>query len=541
MKKIVVGILFCIFLFPISTMGKSNITIQTDVSVEGKELEEGEFSFVLKDKDGNVLQTKKNNADGNVIFDSIGVDDVSEEVNTIYSIEELNPKKIGYTYDDNVVYVRVNAKPNTEAQVYYYKNHSIEEEMKKEIVKYDAKEPYHATEEELKGDAYAVLDLNAETLYFRRFEQLDNSSFRYPFDNPGSSNPDMAIDTENRLVYFRNVENNKSLFTGSLSYCVSDKCPRKVVFEDAFKPSFEDGTYLFQSLKYYANEVDFSHFDSSNLKTMDYMFYSISNISKLDLSTFETSQVSSMLGMFKESKFEEIDFTSFSGESLENISYMFAFCSNLKELKISSRFSSEKLLNAEYFLYNTISLLTLDLSWLNLKYNTSAYYLCHGSGLKYVDLSHLNFVNGENGTISVFSSSFGSMPNLVYFDISNLKSSACGASGSADFNLSDSVRVIKISQSFNVSYSMSYIDQLFYNVSNNTFTNELSNQKYCQYYMGGDYIKILDDTTSFHNTYQKVIQPLSHNPLTGFLISFVCITIFTLSIVFITIHYKRKA
>ena len=49
-----------------------NIPVEVEFNftkkLEGRELKADEFSFVLKDKDGNILQTVKNDAAGNVKF-----------------------------------------------------------------------------------------------------------------------------------------------------------------------------------------------------------------------------------------------------------------------------------------------------------------------------------------------------------------------------------------------------------------------------------------------------------------------------------------
>ena len=520
MKKIFLSIILIIMFFPVIVLGKSNVTIRTNVSVEGKNLEDGDFSFVLKDKEGKILQTKKNNISGEVVFDSIEVDDVDEETNYIYFIGEVNSRKKGYTYDDNIVYVRVNAKPGEEAKVFYYKNNSIEEEMNREIPKYEPKESYHATEEELRGDAYAVFDAEKETLYFRRIENLDTSGFDYPFDSPRSGDPNQAID--GNIVYLRNVETDKIRFQNALSICHSiqrvNKCPKRIIFEDAFKPTFTDGSELFQSSNSYAEEFDFSHFDSSNITDMSRMFSS-SKVKVLDLSSFETSQVTNMSNMFLNSLVEEIDLTSFKAKSLENIECMFENCQNLKTLKISNQFQTNKLKKANSAFSYTPNLHLLDLSWLIADENTNLQSIFHTSGLKYVDLSHLTIENGS-GLNSIFATSFPNMNHLVYVDLSGMTSPSCGAWGSSDFNFLDQLKVLKISHQYNTRHMMNSRNILLYNVENKEFTNELSNIQYqCNYYMGGEYLNIQDESGSFMNSYRyvpdSIIDNIITNPVTG--------------------------
>ena len=472
-----------------------------------------------------VIQTKKNNLNGEVIFDSIEIEPVTEETDYIYYIEQVNDKKIGYTYDDSIVYVRVNAKPDGSVNVYYYKDGSIEEEMKNEIIKYEPSTPYHATEEELKGDAYAVLDMNTDTLYFKRYVDLDTSNFEYPFNNYNSS----AIDIVNKKVYLRNVETDKNCFENSLTYCyyigIDMHCPKKIVFEDAIKPTFTNGSGLFHNLMYYAEEVDFSHLDTSNITDMSYMFEDV-KVRNLDLSSFDTSNVTRMIGMFKDSKTEELDLTSFSAENLTDIREMFEYSRNLKILKISNNFTTnDKLTNVSYLFEDTPKLELVDMSWLVINERVDATSIFNRSGLKYLDLSHWKFKNKENRG-SVFATSFMNMPNLVYVDLSNMTSNECGSYGSADFDFGSSVKVLKMSSNYNPVYRMTYYDNNnnYYNTNIGDFTDEIHNRDgSCKYLSGGSYIYIAENSAVFNNNYREVpiTNPNTNNFLLIIIISFI--------------------
>ncbi|KXU16428.1 hypothetical protein SORDD17_00361 [Streptococcus oralis] len=78
------------------------VTAQFDFSkaLSGRTLKDGEFSFVLKDSNGTVLQTKKNDAQGKVSFDALSF--TNTQVGTHkYTVEEVIPseKEVGMTYD----------------------------------------------------------------------------------------------------------------------------------------------------------------------------------------------------------------------------------------------------------------------------------------------------------------------------------------------------------------------------------------------------------------------------------------------------------
>ena len=74
--------------------------------LDGRTLKEGEFSFVLKDKDGNILQTVSNDADGKIKFSALTFKRGEEGVYT-YTVEEVKGTEEGVTYDSMVATVTV--------------------------------------------------------------------------------------------------------------------------------------------------------------------------------------------------------------------------------------------------------------------------------------------------------------------------------------------------------------------------------------------------------------------------------------------------
>ena len=56
--------------------------------MEGRELKAGEFSFVLKDEKGNVIETVTNNADGKIQFSPLTFKR-GEEGTYVYHVEEV--------------------------------------------------------------------------------------------------------------------------------------------------------------------------------------------------------------------------------------------------------------------------------------------------------------------------------------------------------------------------------------------------------------------------------------------------------------------
>ena len=74
--------------------------------LEGRQLKEGEFSFVLKDKDGKVIETVKNDATGNIKFSALEFKR-GEEGTYTYTVEEVKGTETGVEYDKMVATVTV--------------------------------------------------------------------------------------------------------------------------------------------------------------------------------------------------------------------------------------------------------------------------------------------------------------------------------------------------------------------------------------------------------------------------------------------------
>lgn len=70
----------------------------------GRQLQDGEFSFVLKDEKGNVVQTVTNDAKGNINFDSINYDKPGVYY---YTVEEVKGYESNVVYDSMVAKLKV--------------------------------------------------------------------------------------------------------------------------------------------------------------------------------------------------------------------------------------------------------------------------------------------------------------------------------------------------------------------------------------------------------------------------------------------------
>ena len=106
-----------------SASGSLNLTAKKTLTTTETPLAKDQFAFELRDKEGKVLQTKTNDADGNVAFDEIKyslVKDAAYKDNTDkkvddtgeyqYTVNEVKGDAAGYTYDDTIYTIKVTVK-----------------------------------------------------------------------------------------------------------------------------------------------------------------------------------------------------------------------------------------------------------------------------------------------------------------------------------------------------------------------------------------------------------------------------------------------
>jgi pilin isopeptide linkage protein len=94
------------------TSGTVNLTAKKELT--GATLQAENFTFTLKDENGNVLQTKKNNADGTVTFDPIEYNesDIGNVYN--YTVSEVDENATGFTYSKEVYSVQVTVSADSD-------------------------------------------------------------------------------------------------------------------------------------------------------------------------------------------------------------------------------------------------------------------------------------------------------------------------------------------------------------------------------------------------------------------------------------------
>jgi len=143
--------------------------------------------------------------------------------------------------------------------------------------------------------------------------------------------------------------------------------------------------------------LDLDSFDTSNVSTMYGMFKECSNLTSLDLSSFDTSNVTSMQDMFNNcNKLTSLDLSSFDTSNVTSMRAMFFSCSRLTSLDLSS-FDTSNVTSMMYMFCNGNKLASLHLSSFDTSNVTSMYRMfkeCHN--LTSLDLSSFDTFNVED-------------------------------------------------------------------------------------------------------------------------------------------------
>ncbi len=143
--------------------------------------------------------------------------------------------------------------------------------------------------------------------------------------------------------------------------------------------------------------LDVSHFNTSNVTNMEAMFYACRSLTELDLSSFDTSNVTNMKAMFFDCKnITELDLSGFDTSNVTNMEHMFRFCEKLNQLDVSS-FDTSKITNMQYMFADCFVLEELDVSNFdtsNVENMEGMFYGC--KSLTKLDLSSFDFSSLQN-------------------------------------------------------------------------------------------------------------------------------------------------
>ena len=112
-------------------------------------------------------------------------------------------------------------------------------------------------------------------------------------------------------------------------------------------------------------ELDITNFNISNVETMQYMFYNMNKVKTLDVSHFDTRNIKNMEGMFAWMiSLESLNLSNFNTSKVTTMRDMFAATTTLKSLDLSS-FNTRNVVDMRSMFYYVISLKTLNVSSFN--------------------------------------------------------------------------------------------------------------------------------------------------------------------------------
>lgn len=341
--------------------------------VPQKDMENAKFTYKILDLNNNVITETTNDNDGNIIFNCFTVKNSDVGSYKLYKIVMEENKNIPFEYDSNIIYfsLRYNYTNGLYDPIVAYYKDDGDDSPKRYNSTYKGK-IFHATEEELQGQAYAVIDKPTGVMTFFR-------------DEPGKYTNRQE---DGNKIYYTGFEEhqNKSCFSSwsngwRYQYDIRPYI-KKIVFKDAVKPNnitgwFEELTEL--------EELDIAKLDTSQLTGIDYFLYNCPKVKSVDISTFDTTNVNSLFKSFNNTSIEYLNFTTWNlnqsltrvqlselGMSNKNLKYL--NISNFGDWSSSAEFGSlpclEKLvINGIYDFYRTNIDQTDSSTWYNPKKN----------------------------------------------------------------------------------------------------------------------------------------------------------------------------
>ena len=163
-------------------------------------------------------------------------------------------------------------------------------------------------------------------------------------------------------------------------------------------------------------QLDVSNFDTSNVTNMKWMFFWLPKVKKLDLTNFNTSRVTNMYGMFDAmTDVKEIKFgPNFNTGSVTDMGMMFARMQSIQSLDLSA-FNTKNVINMGRMFMGVKSIQSLELS----SFDTSNVTDMNGMFSGMYSIESLDISNFNTQEVTDMNNMFSEMLELVTLDISN--------------------------------------------------------------------------------------------------------------------------
>ena len=199
-------------------------------------------------------------------------------------------------------------------------------------------------------------------------------------------------------------------------------------------------------------QLNVSNFDTSNVTDMKWMFFGLNKLKKLNLTNFNTSKVTNMYGMFDAmTDVDEIKFgTNFNTRNVTNMGRMFSRTSSIQQLDLS-HFNTGNVtaMNDMFSLMTSLTQINFGSNFdtSNVTDMTGMFY--QSTSLVNLDLAHFN-----TRKVKTMNSMFSQMSGLTILDISNFETPSLEDAGSMfaiDPGFSDNLEKIYVNQDFDTS------------------------------------------------------------------------------------------
>ena len=206
--------------------------------------------------------------------------------------------------------------------------------------------------------------------------------------------------------------------------------------------------------------LDISNFDTSQNEGFGHFFYDCKSLKSLDLSKLDTSNALYLDYMFYGcEKLTSLNLSNFKTSKAINMSNMFQDCISLRYLNVDN-FDTSAVTDMSLTFYNCTSLLNLNLYSFNTSQVQSMSHLFHYcSNLTSINISS----NFKTTKIKDMSSFFSECENLEYLDLSYFDTNKVENFGHMFYNCKS---LISLNFSNFITSNVVYMDYMFYNCNN---------------------------------------------------------------------------
>ena len=246
----------------------------------------------------------------------------------------------------------------------------------------------------------------------------DESYYHIYFNDSDKETKNHYISEKDQVKKIKIIIDNKVKSLYKLFY--SCNCIETITFQNYDRNNIEDMSCMFMCCS--AKEVNFSVFNTENVKNMSYMFDECTSLKKIDLSNFNTKNVTNMREMFYDcTSIEEINLSNLNNKKLTNITSMFDKCASLKKIDFSN-FTTENVANMNSLFRNCSKLKELDLSSFytdSVETMINMFYQC--SSLKKLIITNFNTSKTTNMRNMFYKCSSLESINVSNFNTENVK------------------------------------------------------------------------------------------------------------------------